>query len=124
MDNAERESDIARMEAEMIHAETEYFKHRPQLFRTIEKDRIFEAGFKAAWEARAHLTDPGYVRVPVEQLRKLEESRVHLWEFLDARLGDMDKAALHGLTGQIWRVANTKQWDKPMHAATKETSHD
>ena len=39
------EFEIARNEAVDI-----YFGVRPQLARTIERERIFEAGFRLAWE--------------------------------------------------------------------------
>lgn len=53
MAEQQRERDIAEMEAQMIHAENGYFEARPQIMRTRDKETTFEAGFKAAWEARA-----------------------------------------------------------------------
>ena len=50
----------------------------------------------------------GSIAVPVEELRKLEEARKALYDHLG---GHTDAATLHGLTQQIWKVANTKKWE-------------
>ena len=44
------ERDIALMEANCIVAEDEYFSARPQLDDHLKR-RIFQTGFKCAWEA-------------------------------------------------------------------------
>lgn len=44
------EQEIIIFEAERNVALEKYFEARPQLFRTKEKELIFEAGFRMAWE--------------------------------------------------------------------------
>ena len=44
------EHDYAMRDANMAYAVDAYFKARPQLMRTIHEERIYEAGFKAAWD--------------------------------------------------------------------------
>ncbi|MFT0137314.1 hypothetical protein ACEK07_04540 [Alcanivoracaceae bacterium MT1] len=53
MAEQKRERDIAEMEAQMAHDTDQYFEARPQIMRTRDKETTFEAGFKAAWKARA-----------------------------------------------------------------------
>lgn len=53
MTEQQRERDIAEMEAQMAHDTDQYFTARPQIMRTRDKETTFEAGFKAAWKARA-----------------------------------------------------------------------
>jgi len=51
------ESEIAVMEGEMIGAEDDYFDARPQI-DTMENRRVFEAGFRAAWNRAASYNMP------------------------------------------------------------------
>lgn len=51
-----------------------------------------------------------YVKVPVEELLKLEESREKLYDFLEGKLSEQDLLQLVNVTGQIWKVANRKDW--------------
>ncbi|MFT0140726.1 hypothetical protein ACEK07_45875 [Alcanivoracaceae bacterium MT1] len=53
MAEQQRERDIAEMEVQMAHDTDQYFEARPQIMRTRDKETTFEAGFKAAWKARA-----------------------------------------------------------------------
>jgi hypothetical protein len=53
MTEQQRDRDIAEMEAQMAHDTDQYFNARPQIMRTRDKETTFEAGFKAAWKARA-----------------------------------------------------------------------
>lgn len=53
MTEQQTERDIAEMEAQMAHDTDQYFEARPQIMRTRDKETTFEAGFKAAWKARA-----------------------------------------------------------------------
>lgn len=50
------------------------------------------------------------IEVPVAELRKLEEVRVKMYEYLGTKLCSSDLAMLTGCTQQIWKVANTKKW--------------
>ncbi len=45
-----REEEIIEFEAQRNEAMAKYFNARPQLFRTREKECIFEAGFRMAWD--------------------------------------------------------------------------
>jgi hypothetical protein len=51
------------------------------------------------------------VAVPVLELEKLEQARVNLYELLSGKLGERQMLELTNITGQIWKVANTKVWD-------------
>ena len=53
----------------------------------------------------------GCVAVPVEELRKLEQARVDLYEYLCDHLDEQVLLSLVDITSQIWRVANRKKWD-------------
>ena len=44
------ESRITKFECARNEAMEAYFAARPQLFRTREKECLFEAGFRMAWE--------------------------------------------------------------------------
>ena len=44
------ETKIAEYDAKLIYAQDQYFTARPQLNRTIEKEKIFEAGFRMAFK--------------------------------------------------------------------------
>ena len=46
------EEQVIEFETARNEAMEEYFTARPQLFRTIEKERLFEAGFRMAWERK------------------------------------------------------------------------
>lgn len=72
MTEQQRERDIAEMEAQMVHDTDQYFDARPQLMRTRDKEATFEAGFKAAWEARALSHTEGEA-VPVGYLSVLSD---------------------------------------------------
>ncbi|MGJ0509099.1 MAG: hypothetical protein ACR652_18650 [Methylocystis sp.] len=52
MSNASREfeKEYAIREGERVHAENEYFKHRPQIDNT-DRRRVFDAGFDRGYEA-------------------------------------------------------------------------
>lgn len=56
----------------------------------------------------------GHVDVQVRELKKLEESRIKLFEFINEWIpGEKQNGILSPLlsvTNQIWRVANTRQW--------------
>ena len=43
--------EIAIMEGEMIHAQTEYFNARPELASKVSIE-VFNAGFDRAWKAK------------------------------------------------------------------------
>ena len=45
-----RELAIIQFETQRNDAMDKYFAARPQLFRTREKECLFEAGFRMAWE--------------------------------------------------------------------------
>ena len=45
----ERERDIAEYEHARNVSVDEYFDARPQIERTIERERLVEAGFRMAW---------------------------------------------------------------------------
>ena len=50
--------------------------------------------------------------MPIVELQKLEQARVDLYKYLSNHLDEQDLLGLTNITGQIWRVANTKKWDK------------
>ena len=52
------------------------------------------------------------IAVPVTELQKLEQARVELYNFLEDKLNEQQMLGLVSITGQVWRVANTKRWDK------------
>ena len=52
------------------------------------------------------------IEVPVSELEKLEQSRVELYKFLGDKLDTSQMSTLINITGQIWRVANSKKVDK------------
>lgn len=49
MDNKEHEHRIALFEAAQNAARDEYFSARHQMFRTINNERLFDAGYRMAW---------------------------------------------------------------------------
>lgn len=51
------------------------------------------------------------IPVPVLELEKLEQSRLDLYKFLEDRISEREMMNLHRITGQMWRVANTKKWE-------------
>jgi len=51
------------------------------------------------------------IAVPVLELEKLEQSRLDLYKFLEDKISERDMANLSRITGQMWRVANTKKWE-------------
>ncbi len=53
------------------------------------------------------------IGVPTSELEKLEASRVALYDFLDTKLDEFEMQDLINITGQIWKVANTKKWQAP-----------
>lgn len=54
-----------------------------------------------------------YVRVPKEELLKLEEARIALYVLLSHFPDDLwFTVALLEISNQMWRVANTKYWYK------------
>lgn len=70
-----------------------------------------------AWESRtparpSSASPTCSIAVPVAELQKLEEAREQLYEFLDDKLAERDMIGLANITGQMWRVANTKSWDR------------
>jgi hypothetical protein len=46
-----RELAIIQFETQRNDAVDKYFAARPQLLRTREKERLFEAGFRMAWDS-------------------------------------------------------------------------
>ena len=50
------------------------------------------------------------ISVPVSELEKLEQARCDLYDFLTNKLTPHQMSALLNVTGQIWKVANTKKW--------------
>ena len=44
------ETKISQYEAKLIYAQDKYFTARPQIIRTIESEKIFEAGFRLAFK--------------------------------------------------------------------------
>lgn len=50
------------------------------------------------------------VAVPVIELVKLEAAREQLYEYLDGKLTEREMLGLVQATGQIWRVANRRDW--------------
>ena len=54
------------------------------------------------------------VLVPVAELEKLEAARVALYEVLSQKLTEQELFALTNITGQIWRVANRRNWKKDL----------
>ena len=50
------------------------------------------------------------VEVPIVELGKLEAARVALYEVLGQRMTEQELFALTSITGQIWRVANRRNW--------------
>ena len=53
----------------------------------------------------------GVVLVPKDELSKLETARVDLYELLVEHLGEKTLLKFTNITGQIWKVANTKNWN-------------
>ena len=53
---------------------------------------------------------PGTVAVPVTELIKLEAAREQLYEYLEDKLTERELLGLVQATGQIWRVANRRNW--------------
>ena len=51
-----------------------------------------------------------FVQVPRTELEKLEQARLALYEYLSTHLSEEGLLGLVNITGQIWRVANTKNW--------------
>ena len=54
--------------------------------------------------------DSKTIAVPVNELEKLEKSREDLYSFLSDKLTAREISLMTTITGQIWRVANTKKW--------------
>lgn len=52
------------------------------------------------------------VEVPVAELEKLEAARVALYDVLAQHMTEQELFALTSITGQIWRVANRRNWKK------------
>lgn len=46
-----REREIIEYESAMNEAQDSYFHARPQLMRTRDQERFFDAGFRMAWQA-------------------------------------------------------------------------
>ncbi len=51
----------------------------------------------------------GCVSVPAIELERLEQARKNIYKHLGDHVNDI---ALHHLTEQMWKVANTIKWDK------------
>lgn len=51
-----------------------------------------------------------YVKVPIEELQKLELARCNLYKYLNNHLDASQMSALPLLTSQIWKVANMRTW--------------
>lgn len=58
----------------------------------------------------AATTTEGYVVVPIAELVKLEQARLQLYDYFSHRLSQGDLLILPNITGQIWRVANMRDW--------------
>jgi hypothetical protein len=56
------------------------------------------------------LKEINYVVVPKHELVKLEDARVQLYKHLSKILDVQQMSYLPTFTGQMWRVANTKDW--------------
>lgn len=52
------------------------------------------------------------VAVPVSELKKLEQAREQLYDYLTTVLTEAQMLGLTSITGQIWKVANTKSWKR------------
>ena len=52
------------------------------------------------------------ISVPVSELEKLEQAREDLYELLEGKLNEKQMLDLMNITGQIWKVANTRIWKK------------
>jgi len=52
-----------------------------------------------------------YIKVPIEELQKLEKARVDLYKYLFKDDKDKNRPELHLYTEQIWKIANTLKWD-------------
>lgn len=91
---------------DLITAANEYSK----LFEDEEERcnirNAFFHGHKCALER-----NDDYVVVPKSELLKLEEARKQLYKLLERQLNDVYfHAAFTSITGQIWDVANTRDW--------------
>jgi hypothetical protein len=51
------------------------------------------------------------VSVPTGELIKLEKAREQLYDFLNGKISEQDMLGLVNITGQIWKVANRKNWN-------------
>ena len=51
-----------------------------------------------------------HVAVPKKELEKLEQARVNLYKYLEARLTKYEIFELHSHTQQMWKVANRIKW--------------
>ena len=52
MNDDSYEEQVIKFEAARNEAMESYFAARPQLFRTREKECLFEAGFRMAWDLK------------------------------------------------------------------------
>jgi len=52
------------------------------------------------------------IAVPVEELQQLEQARVDLYIYLAQYLDEQQMRGLPNITKQIWKVANTKNWER------------
>ena len=54
------ETKNAQYEAKLIYAQDQYFTARPQIIRTIEREKIFEAGFRLAFKEFSKAIDDNF----------------------------------------------------------------
>lgn len=66
---------------------------------------------EAPEQGASELTGLLCVSVPKAELDKLEKARVDLYNFLENKLSEWQIMQVTNITGQIWKVANTKKWD-------------
>jgi len=65
---------------------------------------------RLAQQQSGNCPNDSVVSVPVSELKKLEQAREGLYEFLEGKLTEREVMELANITGQIWRIANTKKW--------------
>ena len=82
------EHDYALRDAHMADAVGTYFKARPQLMRTIHEERIYEAGFKAAWDRLQSALSEATARAEraEAELKKAREQEPVAWKHENGNL--------------------------------------
>jgi len=82
------------------------YHHTPQAYRIMHEEA--EKAYNKA--ERLIAKQEGMVLVPEAELKKLEKARIDLYELLAEHLSERIIISFTNITGQIWRVANTKNW--------------